>query len=416
MVFEDLGIDGRLMKTLKERGFIEPTDIQRICIPEIKAGRDVFGQSSTGSGKTLAFALPILEKLVHGNGIQALVLTPTRELCLQVAGVFSDFGLPLGIKTATVYGGVDINPQIDALRHADVVVGTPGRVIDHLERKTIFFGNVRYLVLDEADKMFEMGFIEDVEYIIGFVPKERQTLLFSATITSQVHEVMNKHLKTPEVLTARTLVDAKLLKQVYYDIYNQNEKFSLLTHLLKTETSGFCMIFCATRNEVDAIAENLKRYGVNATAIHGGHAQNKRERSLDALKTGEISVLVATDVAARGLDIKNISHIYNYDVPKTDDEYIHRIGRTARAGESGTAVTLLTKRDHDNFRKVLANPKLNVEKASMPQFPLLSFYRGYGRHSGGFGGGGRFGSHRGRPGGGRFHGRGGHSYHRRSGR
>jgi ATP-dependent RNA helicase DeaD len=373
MKFEELKINRKLLDKIHEQGFEEMTTIQEKCLPEILNNRDVVGQAETGSGKTLAFCLPILDRIIPGRGLQVLVLTPTRELCVQVTDVFIDFGKKLGIKTTSVYGGVGIEPQIRNIKTSDVIVGTPGRILDHMRRKTIDFKNIRFLVLDEIDKMFDMGFIDDVEDIIHYVPKKRQTLMFSATIEGDIHGLLHRHLSNPLIVKTQSLVDKRKLHQVYYDIYQPNKKFSLLVHLLKNHTSGLAIVFCATRQESDIIARNLKNQGIKASAIHGGMSQNKRSESLDALKNGHTDVLVATDVAARGLDIKNVTHIYNYDVPKTSTEYVHRIGRTARAGANGAAVTLLTQRDHDNFRRVQSNDDLCIEKADFPDFVMVPF-------------------------------------------
>lgn len=375
MRFEELDIKKELLKKTNENGFESLTSIQERCISLILEGKDVVGQAETGSGKTLAFGLPILDMIVPGKGIQVLILTPTRELCVQVTNVFSDFGKILGIKSISIYGGVGIEPQIMNLRSADIVVGTPGRILDHLGRRTADFRNVRIMVLDETDKMFEMGFIDDVERIISHTPKDRQTLMFSATIFDEVFSVMKKHLRDPVVIRTKSYVDTKMLRQVFYDIHYQNAKFSLLVHLIKNSTPGLAIVFCATRHESDSVADNLKRHGVNALAIHGGMTQDKRMRSLESLKNEKIDVLVATDVAARGLDIKNVTHVYNYDVPKTTKEYLHRIGRTARAGEEGDAVTLLVQRDHDNFRRINQDQNIDIESAPMPHFKKLYFNR-----------------------------------------
>jgi ATP-dependent RNA helicase DeaD len=379
MNFEKLNIDDKLYEKVKEFGFKDLTQIQSKCIPEILNGMDVVGQAETGSGKTLAFCLPILDKIQVDKGLQVLVITPTRELCIQVSSVFKDFGRSLGIKTTSIYGGVSIEPQIRNIPTSHIVVGTPGRLLDHINRKTIDFKNIRFFVLDETDKMLEMGFIEDVERIIFNLPKDRQTLMFSATISEDVYKIAKKHLKNPLMFRTKPLVDTDKLNQKYYDIYNQNDKFSLLLHLLKNSTPGLAIVFCATRIETDIVAKNLRQQGINTSEIHGGMNQNKRSKSLDSLKRQKTDVLVATDVAARGLDIKDVSHVYNYDVPKTPKEYIHRIGRTARAGKNGDAVTLLTSRDHDNFRRVQSDEKLKIEKANFPQFNKVPFFRGYNR-------------------------------------
>ncbi len=374
MKIEDLNLAPNLLRAIKDLEYTELTPIQEKCVPEIREGRDVVGQSSTGSGKTVAFALPILEKIEQGKGVQSLILTPTRELCVQVTDAINDLGKYMHVKATSVYGGVGIEPQIHAIRTADIVVGTPGRIIDHIRRKTISFANVKILVLDEADRMFDMGFIEDVEFIISNVPKKRQTLLFSATIPHDVHRLVEKHLHSPVIVKTQIYVAKHLLKQVYYDV-KQGEKFSLLVHLLKKSSNGFALVFCATRREANIVGRNLSAQGIRAMTIHGGLTQGRRLDAIEALKKGTINALVATDVAARGLDIRNVSHVYNYDVPKTSDEYVHRIGRTARAGEEGDAVTILTERDYDNFRSVLRDRTLDIQKAEKPEFEFIEFSR-----------------------------------------
>ncbi len=384
MNFEDLKIKPELLKAVTELGFTELTQIQEKSIPEIQAGRDVVGQSSTGSGKTAAFGLPILEKIEHGKGIQALILTPTRELCVQVTDALRSFGKFVNVHVASVYGGVSIDPQVTAIRTAEIIVGTPGRMLDHMERRTINFHNVRFLVIDEADRMFDMGFIEDVEKIIRQTPKNRQTMLFSATMPSEVRHIVERHLISPATIKGIVYVDTSLLRHVYYDV-KPHDKFSLLVHLLKQNEEGIALVFCATRREVDAVASNLKEQGINALPIHGGMEQNKRLRAVDALKSEKITVLVATDVAARGLDIRNVSHVYNYDVPKSSSDYIHRVGRTARAGGEGDAVTLLSERDHGSFTMVLRDRSLKISKAEKPGFERVQFKRTENRERGGYG-------------------------------
>ena len=375
MKFDELNINKKLKDKTVELGFKELTLIQDKCIPEIIRGKDVVGQAETGSGKTVAFCLPLLDKITPGGGIQTVVLTPTRELCVQVTDVFKEFGKPLNVKTTSIYGGVSIEPQIKHIRSSEVIVGTPGRMLDHLRRKTMDLGRIRFLVLDETDKMLEMGFIDDVEKIIRYTPRQRQTLMFSATIERSIHRLMQRYLDNPTIIKTRSQVDSSKLEQVYYDIYQQNNKFSILVHLLKSNKDGLAIVFCATRRECDIVEKNLRFHGIKASAIHGGMSQNKRTKSLDSLKEQKTDVLVATDVAARGLDIQNVTHIYHYDVPKTDTDYIHRIGRTARAGANGTAITLLTEPDHDNFRRVQSNEELNIEKADIPEFKKVSFLR-----------------------------------------
>jgi ATP-dependent RNA helicase DeaD len=375
MNFEKLDFNPKIQNKLNEFGFKELTSIQETVIPEILKGNDIMGQAETGSGKTLAFCLPILNKIQNFKNVQVLVLTPTRELCIQVTDVFKDFGENLGFKALSIYGGADIKSQIKNISNSNIIVATPGRLLDHINRKTIDFKNVIFLVLDEIDKMLEMGFIDDVERIIHKLPKNRQTLMFSATIPNILNRIVRKYLKNPLIIKTKSFVDTDKLNQKYYDIYKQNDKFSLLLHLLKNSTSNLAIVFCGTRKETDIVSNNLKHHGINASAIHGGMNQNKRINSLNRLKKQKIDVLVATDVAARGLDIKNVSHVYNYDVPKTSKEYIHRIGRTARAGNSGDAVTLLTSRDHDNFRRVQSDQKIMIEQANYPKFKKVFLLR-----------------------------------------
>ncbi len=409
--FEQLTISPQLKKACAAAGFITMTSIQQRAIPFILEGKDVVGQSGTGSGKTLAFGLPLLDKVKPGAGLQAMIMVPTRELCVQVGQVLAQYGRANGVRVCQVYGGVAMGPQVSDLEVCDVVVGTPGRILDHVSHRTIRFERIVMFILDEADKMFEMGFAEDVEQIIGYLPDQRQMMLFSATMPTSVEHLLKKHLYHPVRIEGELSVDVKLLRQTYYDI-EMRDKFSLLAHLLKNDTSGLALVFCATRDEVDIVAYNLSKLGVAARAIHGGLSQNQRLRALDALRDARIDVLVATDVAARGLDIKNVTHVYNYDAPKTSEDYTHRIGRTARAGAAGLAITLLTQRDYDNFRRILSDNSINIEQAQVPAFERVEFNRrieqdGYFRggprdaRSGGFGGRGGRDSGRGGYGGGR---------------
>jgi ATP-dependent RNA helicase DeaD len=374
MNIEQAQLTPPVLRAVRELGFKDFTEIQEKCIPSIKEGKDIVGQSATGSGKTAAFGLPLLEKVTPGRGIQCIILTPTRELCVQVSDAIQSFAKYMPVKITSIYGGVGIEPQIDKLKRTDVVVGTPGRVLDHVTRRTMELSHVKIVVLDEADKMLEMGFIEDVQEILTHVPRERQTLLFSATVPPTIHGLIKGNLKTPVWVKTKTYVDKTLLRQVFYDV-PQNDKFSLLLYLLKHKTAGLALVFCATRREVDVIARNLRMQDVSSLPIHGGLSMSKRTIALDALKKEKIDVLVATDVAARGLDIRNVSHVYNYDVPKTSEEYVHRIGRTARMGEEGDAVTILSQRDYQNFEAVMSDRSLEIKKAPLPQFPRAQFVR-----------------------------------------
>jgi len=377
MKFNELPLDPILQNSIEKAGFTELTTIQEKCIPLILQGKDVVGQAETGSGKTLAFSLPLLQGMNPANGLQTLVLTPTRELCLQVTKVFKEFGKHLHIKITSIYGGVNITPQIKNIKQAHVVVATPGRLLDHIRRGTIDLQTIRFFILDETDKMLEMGFIEDVEDIIHHLSNDRQTLMFSATISNDIYRIAQQFLKNPQMIQTKSLVDTDKLQQKYYDIYNRNDKFSLLVHLLKHATPGLAIVFCATRKETDIVAKNLRKQGISTAEIHGGMNQNKRVKSLDRLHQQNIDVLVATDVAARGLDIKDVTHVYNYDVPKTSKDYVHRIGRTARAGKNGDAITLLTKKDHDNFRRVQDDESLLIKKAKYPSFKKVPLIRSF---------------------------------------
>lgn len=376
-----------LKKAFLELGFEEMTEIQKKCIPLIQNGKDVIGQSQTGSGKTAAFGFPILEKITHAHGLQALILVPTRELCEQVATEMRKFAKHKRIFISAVYGGVSINPQIHSLGNADIVVATPGRMLDHLKRGTASLSKLKVLVLDEADKMFEMGFIDDVKNIISQTPNHRQTLLFSATISQQVHDIVRHHMKNPEKVKVQSYVAEEKLEQYFYQV-SSGDKFSLLVHLLKHEQQGLTIIFCATRNRVDVLGKNLYRQGIEAERLHGGLSQNRRKQAIDMFHGNKADILVASDVAARGLDIKNVKFVINYDIPKTSKEYIHRIGRTARAGMEGRVISLLAPQDHDNFRNVLEDRSLIVKRLELPRFERLPFIASQRRDF-------RAGSHRG---------------------
>ncbi|MCH7568040.1 MAG: DEAD/DEAH box helicase [Nanoarchaeota archaeon] len=363
--FKELGLSKKILGILEEMRFTSPTEIQEKAIPPSLEGKDIVGSSATGSGKTLAFTLGIIEKLEKGKGPQLLVLTPTRELACQITKVIRNLTKQYALKVTEVYGGVSISPQIYNIPKSEIIVGTPGRILDHLERKTLDLFDLKFLVLDEADRMSDMGFLPDVKKIISQCPIKRQTSLFSATISSDVNYITKKYMKNPEFISAESYVDPSKLIQYYYDV-PKNLKFSSIVYLLKKEKSKLIMIFCNTRMNSDSLTLNLKRYGFEAEAIHGGLAQNKRSRLMEGFHKGEIHILVCTDVAARGLDIKGISHVYNYDIPKTSDEYIHRIGRTARAGKEGLAISIVTDNDYENFRNVMRDDSLKIERKEIP--------------------------------------------------
>lgn len=344
-------------------------------MPFILEGKDLVGESATGSGKTLAFGSGIIKKVTPGEGLQALVLTPTRELAEQVKESLKQLSYQKNLMIIAVYGGVSINPQIHDLSKANVVVATPGRLLDHLQRGTINISKIRLLVLDEADRMLDMGFIDDVEKIIRLCPKKKQTLFFSATILPQIKELANKYMVNPISVSATKYVDPSKLKQTYYDI-PRNLKLSLLVHLFQLENSGLVMVFCNTRRTVDFVVKNLKANKVSTIAIHGGLTQNKRTKTMKLFNKGKVSALVCTDVAARGLHIDDVSHIYNYDIPNNPNDYIHRIGRTARAGESGKVINLVCDKDYGNFSRILDECReFSVEKTENPYLKRIAFVK-----------------------------------------
>ena len=383
--FEELGLSNEILRTLSDLGIETPSEIQEKTIPLVLAGKDVIGGSATGSGKTLAFASGIIDNLQENGSVQALILTPTRELAEQVAGSISKFSRYKDLNILPIYGGVSIGAQIRKLQNTDIVVGTPGRILDHMQRNTLNLSKVKFLVLDEVDRMFDMGFQKDVEMILKECPKERQTMLFSATISSDIDYLAHKYTQKPVEVSVKSHIDSSKLKQIYYDVPD-GLKFSLFVHLLKGEKSNLVMVFCGTRRNVIFVSNNLNHFGINAIAIHGGMLQNKRNQVLNEFNSKEgVNVLVCTDVAARGLDIPGVSHVYNYDLPKTSIEYIHRIGRTARAGKEGIAISVLCSRDYENFGSILKDEKLNIEAVRAPWFEkvgiLLAEKRSFGRNS-----------------------------------
>ena len=366
--FRKLGLCEHVLKVISNKKFTKPSEIQEKTIPLILEGKDVIAGSATGSGKTLAFGAGIIKNVVKGKGIQALVLTPTRELAEQVASTLEEFAYYKELEVASVYGGVSMTNQIKKLAYADIVVATPGRLLDHMQHNSVDLSKIDFLVLDEADRMWDMGFKEDVGKIVKECPKDRQTLLFSATISGDLVDFSEKYMKSPVEISVESYVDSSKLKQIYYDV-RSDERFSLLVHLLKNEKSNLVMIFCNTRRNVDFVVNNLRLSGIAANAIHGGMDQAKRIRVLKGFSDSKVNVIVCTDVAARGLDIQDVSHIYNYDLPSDAKDYIHRIGRTARAGANGIAINILASRDYDNFSNIQRrNEGLVVERVMTPRF------------------------------------------------
>src|SRR3989344_3071445 len=319
--FKKLGIGKEILEVIAELGFKKPSEIQMKTIPLVVKGKDVIGNSATGSGKTLAFAAAIIEKSEVRKGVQALVLTPTRELAVQVAESLRMFSKKKGLKVQEVYGGVGMGNQVFGIEKSEIIVGTPGRLLDHLRHGTLRLNKVKVLVLDEADRMVDMGFLPDVEEIIKQNPTDRQTLLFSATNTGDVDYIARKYMKNPEHVEVESFVDPSKLNQIYYDV-ESSKKFSLLLHLLKNEKAKLAMVFCNTQRTSDSVARNLAKNKIDAVAIHGGLSQARRTAVMKQFHAGRVMVLVCTDVAARGLHIENVSHLYNYDIPKSSNDYI----------------------------------------------------------------------------------------------
>ncbi|MBU2560663.1 MAG: DEAD/DEAH box helicase [Nanoarchaeota archaeon] len=375
MNFEELSVRPEIVRSLKEMGIEEPTQIQRTAIPIIKTGKDVIGMSNTGSGKTVAFGVPLIESIIPGNGPQALIMAPTRELAAQISQELEKFAKYLRFSVATVFGGVALGPQVEQMGRSDIIVSTPGRMLDHLQRRNVDLSHMKCVVLDEADKMVEMGFIEDVDKILQATPRKKQVLLFGATISDDIEKIKRKHMNSPSVAKAETYVKEEYLEQYYYNV-EAYDKFSLLVHLLRNEKTDQSLVFCAKRSTVELVTKNLRMQGVKAEMIHGKLSQNKRLSIMEDFKKGKFPILVASAVAARGLDIRDVSHVFNYDLSQDPQEYIHRIGRTARAGDKGKAITLLSPNDHDAFSNVLRYFDVKVDLLPNMNFQRLKFDAG----------------------------------------
>lgn len=365
--FSSLNLRDEIMQAITELGYSEPTPIQSGMIPLMLTGVDVVGQAQTGTGKTAAFALPILNNFVKQKNPQALILAPTRELALQVADSMNEYGKHFHVRVLAVYGGQPYGPQINSLqRGVDIVVGTPGRLIDLLERKVLFLNGIKTVVLDEADEMLNMGFIEDVETILASTPEERQTALFSATMPPRIRKLAERFMRDPQsVVIKRDTLTVSAIEQRFYMVH-ENHKTNALTRLFEIEPIHSALIFARTRAETSTLANELVVRGIPAEAIHGDLDQQARERVLGRFRANQLKVLVATDVAARGLDIDDISHVFNYHLPDDAEVYVHRIGRTGRAGKTGVAITLLSPKEKRRLREVEALTKQPLTKKELP--------------------------------------------------
>jgi len=356
MSFETLGLLPELLRAVREQGYETPTPIQLQAIPLVLEGRDLMARAQTGTGKTAGFTLPLLQKLApHANtsasparhAIRALILTPTRELALQVEESVRTYGKHIPLRSTTIFGGVNINPQTKALRAGcEIVVATPGRLLDHQGQGNLNFSQLEVLILDEADRMLDMGFIRDIQKILALLPTSRQTLLFSATFTDEIKQLASKFLKNPALveITAQNTA-AELVKQIVHPV-DRERKRALLAHIIQSRNLEQVLVFTRTKHGANRLSEQLDRDGINSMAIHGNKSQPQRIKALEDFKKGSIRVLVATDIAARGLDIDQLPHVVNYELPQVPEDYIHRIGRTGRAGTEGEALSLVCVDEH----------------------------------------------------------------------
>ncbi len=375
MSFESLGLRAELLRALGDAGYTTPTPVQAQAIPVILQGRDILAGAQTGTGKTAGFALPLLQLMSAGSArpiqgrrpVRALIVTPTRELAAQVEESIREYGRYLPIKSTVIFGGVGMGPQLQALhRGIDILVATPGRLLDHVQQRTVDLSRVEFLVLDEADRMLDMGFIHDIKKILSLLPARRQNLLFSATFSDEIKALADRLLNSPvRVEVARKNAESDLVTQSVYMV-SRDEKRSLLVHLLKQENIRQALVFSRTKHGADRLARQLERDGISAVPIHGNRSQPQRVRALADFKAGGVRVLVATDIAARGLDIDQLPHVINFELPNVPEDYIHRIGRTGRAGSPGEAISLVCGDEHTYLAGIekLISKKIERREAS----------------------------------------------------
>src|SRR6476620_881102 len=371
--FPTLGLSDTLLAAITGLGYEEPTPVQRETIPILLEGRDLLAQAATGTGKTAAFALPMIQRIGkprHGGATGGLVLVPTRELAMQVSEAIHKYAEGTGLSVIPLYGGAAMDRQIRALeRGAQIVVATPGRALDHIRRKALRLDGIRMLVLDEADEMLDMGFAEDIEQIIQATPPARQTALFSATLPARILKIAESHLRDPERVTIAREKHASgavpRVRQLAY-IVRRDQKPAALDRILDMEQPRTAIVFCRTRLAVDTLVETLNAHGYRTEALHGGMQQRQRDAVMNRVRSGKTDLLIATDVAARGLDIEHVSHVVNYDLPADPESYVHRIGRTGRAGREGTAITLADPRAHRLLRTIERFTKQTIEVQPVP--------------------------------------------------
>lgn len=372
--FDNLGLSEDRLAVLRSKGFEKPTPIQEKTIPAIINGsKDVVGQAQTGTGKTAAFGIPLIELLdTDADTVQALILTPTRELAIQVADEIITLKGKKTLKVLPVYGGQSINIQLRSLRKGvDIVVGTPGRILDHLKRRTLDLSSISFLVLDEADEMLNMGFLEDVTEIIVNTNKDKRTMLFSATMPSEIMSIAKKHMKDYEIFkTSEDQLTVSQTDQIYFEV-TETDKFEALCRIIDIEEDFYGLVFCRTKVDTDTIANQLKRRGYDADALHGDMSQNLRKNVLDKFRRRDINILVATDVAARGIDVQNLTHVINYNLPNDPESYVHRIGRTGRAGQEGNAITFITPQEYRKLHYIIRKARTDIRKAKLPDIKEL---------------------------------------------
>jgi ATP-dependent RNA helicase DeaD len=372
--FSELGLSAPMLRTLAEVGYSDPTPIQALTLPVALSGRDFVGQARTGSGKTAAFAVPILERLdPTSKSVQALVLCPTRELAAQVTVEFEKLAQGRSVQILTVVGGDPIRRQLDGLlAHPQVVVGTPGRVLDHLQRRTLSLGEIRFVVLDEADRMLDMGFAPDVERILLQTSKQRQTMLFSATVPEWVHRLASRHMQDAETVSVSGRTELVPTVRQWCIECSWSEKEEALGMLMDSPLVTLGLIFSNTKRNADHLHTALLGRGYDVTVIHGDLSQRERDQALERFRGSKVRFLIATDVAARGLDIDDISHVINYDIPATPEDYVHRVGRTARAGRDGVALTLITPIEILKIRDIERHTKRSIERHTLEDLKLLA--------------------------------------------
>lgn len=385
MSFSALGLSTEIVNAVTEQGYLLPTPIQEQAIPIILSGKDVLAGAQTGTGKTAGFALPVLQLLLpHANtstsparhSTKVLVLTPTRELAAQVEESFKAYSKYIPVRTAVIYGGVNMDPQIALLKAGvEIVVSTPGRLLDHVQQKTINLSQIEVLVLDEADRMLDMGFIKDIRRIIELLPAKRQSILFSATFSKDIKQLADSLLKDPVLIeVARRNAAADTIQQTLY-LVEQEQKRALLSHLISSEDLHQVLVFCRTKQSANNLANLLNNDGINAAAIHSDKTQGMRETALDEFKAGTVRALVATDIAARGIDIEELPHVINFEVPQAPEDYVHRIGRTGRAGSEGKAISLVAPEELKLVKEIEKLLKRTIERTPLPEFIKTESHR-----------------------------------------